>query len=61
VSLLFLATLLVDHIPTFRVEKTAGIEYPDYTSVIVSFSQWNRESQPWLFNCDPKVDYSTLQ
>jgi len=54
-------TLLVDHIPTFSVEKTADIEDPAYTSVTASFSQWNRESQPWLFNCNPKVDYSNLQ
>jgi len=54
-------TLLVDHIPTFRVEKTADIEEPAYTSVTASFSQWNLESQPWLYNCNPKVDYSKLQ
>jgi len=54
-------TLLVDHIPTFRAEKNADIEDPAYTSVTASFSQWNLESQPWLYNCDPKVDYSKLQ
>jgi len=56
-----LITLLVDHIPTFMVEKNADIEHPDYTSVTASLSQWNRESQPWLFNCNPKVDYINLQ
>jgi len=54
-------TLLVDHIPTFSVEKNANIEYPDYTSVTALFSQWNRELQPWLFNCNPKVDYNNSQ
>jgi len=54
-------TLLVDYIPTFSVEKNANIEDPAYTSVTASFSQWNRESQPWLFNCNPNVDYNNLQ
>jgi len=54
-------TSLADHIPTFTVEKNADIVYPDYTSVTASFSQWNRESQPWLFNSNPKVDYNNLQ
>jgi len=54
-------TLLVDHISTFSVEKNAVIEDPAYTSVTASFSQWNLESQPWLFNCNLKVDYSNLQ
>jgi len=35
--------------------------YSDYTSVTASFSQWNHESQSWLYNCDPKVDYTDLE
>jgi len=54
-------TLLADHIPTFSVEKYADIEDPAYTSVTVSFSQWNLDSKPWLYNCNPKVDYNNLQ
>jgi len=53
--------LIVDHIPTFSAEENAVIVYPNYTSVTASFSQWNRESQPWLFNCNPGVNYSNLQ
>jgi len=59
--IIIIISLLVDHIPTFSVEKNANIVYPDYTSVTASFSQWNLESQPWLFNCNPKVNYSNLQ
>jgi len=59
--IIIIISLLVDHIPTFSVEKNVSIVYPDYTSVTASFSQWNLESQPWLVNCAPQINYSNLQ